>query len=592
MRIRRGAEPVRDRSDTRDVRDVLDVRYALDTPSRGKRNSVGRVVTPVLLACLAMAVSNAAARHALAQDPADSRYPGVVVPVDSEVAQYALRAVEDLTADGAPDLLLQAVARPHSAVSTRWLEVHEGPFGTERPVVWGRLKTTFILSPGEEAFEVTTGDMNSDESSDLVFALASRRGIEAVEYRKVSMMFGRSGWEPFYYVGEASRGDRKLEWLVPLQEGTERSAASRLTVRLADLNADGHVDLIVAADPPPPPARRSLEPGLESTEQSEIGIMFGDDEWLFWQAGDPSIGLEAGWVDRGPFRVDVLITGLGRCAASLGDVADVTGDGRPELLVRRCAGGGVPDVPDIVLGRQDWPDRIVVDDEFAPRPGPEPGSDAAAGATAGVRAGSADGAAIAASPSIATSIDPIDSGFVKRRPAPPSRLMAAPPPLLARDLSGDGIADLVLTTGFEMHVWNGGPDIASRLKRGRSDRVILGATLAGAALSGSWAPAELDGEPGAELLLARRRVVEGTDSTQHPDTVPAGEPLHIVADRWRTRSVIDLRHDPARTIWRHEGFHLAGIHDLDGDGVQDVLVASHPQDSVGLIGILHGPIVR
>jgi hypothetical protein len=54
------------------------------------------------------------------------------------------------------------------------------------------------------------------------------------------------------------------------------------------------------------------------------------------------------------------ITGLGHCARSLGDIADVTGDGKLDVIVRRCPGGALPDLPGVIAGRADWPAEIQV----------------------------------------------------------------------------------------------------------------------------------------------------------------------------------------------------------------------------------------
>ena len=528
---------------------------------------------------------------------AQDRLPDLGVLPDSRVAHYGLIGVGDLTGDGRNDLLIQGTLKPINPQSTRWVDLYSSPLPDFGGDAVSPVRTVFNLARGSTTLNTALADLNGDGIQDVLFADTTRRGIESVERQKVSVLFGREDWKRYYFVGESSRGDRKLERKVALSDPTLWDRASRITVRGADLNDDGYVDLVVGIDPPAPAGGGALDRPDPDEGESEVLIMFGDGRWLFWEEADPVQGREADWVDRGPLRPDVRITGLGHCARSLGDIADVTGDGRPDLLLRRCPGGNLPDLPGIVPGREDWPAEIQIDGavvETAVMP-----SQDSVGAEASARPLALDLVAGLPDPGgliLPVTLDPRSQGLdylreSERRPDPsPLGFMPAPPPLLGRDLSGDGVADVLLGGSADMHVWLGGEDIGARMLTGRSDRIYLGASLAGAALSDAWAPADLDGDGDLELPLARHVPPPDGANAELP---PPG-PLHVFDGDWQSRDVLDLsRGSPAAAAtWQHPSLGLAGIADVDGDGRSDVLVATHPAADEARLGIILGPFLR
>ncbi len=535
------------------------------------------------LALLAVAMLLAvSAQAAMAETTRVDREFDTVIQLDENIAKYGAVGVGDFNGDGYDDVLFQAVLLPVTSTSTRWVEMLLGPFDDDAEGTFYYPAVTFNLSRGNRTASIAVADINGDGMDDITFAESSRKGIDLIEHQKVSMLFGRTEWEPYFYIGEASRGDRKLDRRVPLPEGMDTTVASVLTIEWADLNHDGHLDLIMAADPPdiafltaPVGTARTISRSIREGN-SRIAVMYGDSEWLFWEDADEELDRPAGWVDRGPFRDDALVEGLGQCERSLVGVGDVSGDGLSDLVTRRCASDGVPDQLGYVEGKQDGlRGPLAVRGAIPDRPPPDPGQPRRP-------------------PPVAGYYRPPDAVI-------PSTLFERVPSALIEDFNDDDVADVAFEFSDKTHIFLGGEGIESRLMDGRSDRILMRAGTAGLAISRTWQRFDVDGDGTRDLMftLIPEDRLDDPFNQQAPSrgNTPSAEfePIHLftTADTVQ-RSVLDLSRVPANHVWDADpSIQPWAIGDFNGDGIEDVLLGSHPGiDRESRFPVLFGPFVQ
>jgi len=543
-----------------------------------------RICVPLLAAAFLLAGT---VQGAMAETTRVDRAFDRVIELDEQIAKYGVVGVGDFNGDGYDDVIFQGVLLPITFQSTRWLELVLGPFDNAREGAVTFPTATLSVARGNATLSVAVADVNGDGIDDITIAEATRRGIEAVERQNVSITFGREQWDPYYYIGEASRGDRKLQRLVELPEGMDRNLASVLTVEWSDLNQDGHLDLVLAADPPDLSLLGAGAPGGGTTGprttsgairegNSRIVVMYGDSDWLFWQDADEELGRGAGWVDRGAIEEDAVIGGLGQCERSLAGVGDVNGDGLRDLITRRCLSEGVPDQLGVVLGQDEGlrgfvqlrgaiPDRPPPDPGQPRRPPPVPGyyrpPDAMIGST----------------------------------------LFARIPTTLIEDFNDDGVDDVAFEFSDKTHVFLGGEGIADRILDGRSDRVMLRAGTAGMAISRTWRRFDVDGDGERDLMLTLipdDRLADPFNERQGNAGSMIGtdfEPIHVfTSDELQQRPVLDLARTAADHVWDADAtIQPWALGDFNGDGIEDVILGSLPglvQESI--FPVLFGPFVQ
>ena len=497
---------------------------------------------------------------------------------DAALDDYGVVAVGDVNGDGFQDAIFQAIERPVRDSSPRRLEVVLGPFDLAGGAYVDPV-TVINIDPGAGRAAVAVADINGDGLDDISYATAVRRGFEPVERQKVAVLFGREVWETWYFIGEASRGDRKLERKVALPEGAQTMVASEMSLGWHDLNSDGHVDLVLASDPPL--VGQSANPRTnQATEAQRAGgsrivVMYGDAEWLFRHVDADG---QEGWWDRGPIREDVLISGMGACARSLVGVAEATGDGRLDLVVRRCAGEGLPDTLGLVAGG-DWPAQLPIEHAIPDRPPVAPGVPPEKPA-----------------PPRSGYLPPSSSGPTGDSP------FAASPSAFMADLDGDGIADVGMDFTDKTHIWRGGPDLGARLLAMHSHRAFVRAGYGLAVANDSWRAADLDGDGTRDLLVTLRPPVplvaeeevsqDSRDRRRPTVELPTAQPLHIFRDGRVDDTILDVAREPADAVWTDAQQSLWAMGDFNGDGLTDLLLGSPPGSGEAAFGVVFGPVVR
>ncbi len=547
------------------------------TSSKGRGH---RAALPLLAAVLLVFT---AVPGASAETQRVDRAPDLDFQFDSAMGDYGIVGVGDFNGDGFEDALFLAVETPVRSASARWLELMLGPFDIESgsPVYPA---TIFNIHQGDTLPSVAIADVNGDGMDDISLAAVSRRGLDPLEHQRVSVFFGRQEWRTFYFMGEASRGDRKLVRQVELAPDEQTLVTSEVSHRWADLNADGHVDLVMAVDPPEIVVSANSR-GVSTTERgggSEIVVMYGDSEWLFWEDADPDSGSQGGWVDRGAFREDVRIHGMGACANSLIGIADATGDALPDLVVRRCPGDGVPDTPALVAGGN-WPAMLPIEGAIPNRPPITPGEPPKRPA-------------------------PPSTGYLPPNPAPvPGESpFTARPSLFIADVDGDEIADIGMDFTDKTHIWLGGPDLTDRLLRMHTSRAYVRAGYGLTHANGTWRPTDLDGDGTKDLLVTLRPPVSLVDEAREegpgigrPDVPaprepaePAIQPMHIFRGGRLDASIVDVAREAPDLVWQDESQSLWAIGDFNGDGLDDLILGSEPGSGEARFSVVFGPVVR
>lgn len=452
----------------------------------------------------------------------------------------AIRAVGDFNGDGTDDLLLEQVpidgrAGPDAA---RNFSLHLGPFGTYA-VPDGDLPrpagSRFQVRGNPIGGPVSVTDIDSDGLDDLIFSAAERVG--QTEYQRVAIFPGRqAGWPTFHKVEAGTEAPIRFE-------RTRRLVGSRhadgpdvlVSAAVGDLNADGAPDLVLAVDPVDAPEGRVIIPARGA---SEIAVMFGDGTW-------PA---------QASFRDDLVIRGIGRCRQSLAGVADVTGDGIDDIVLRGCAGGLLPDQPLAVAGGSALPSAI---DMLIPPPEPGPGNP--------VRPG---------------------GGYVAI--SAPGGILTEPTPFFIADLNQDGVQDLGLGLGENTHVWLGGPDMPAKLAARRTDRVLVGARFGMTNFTRSWRPQDFDGDREPDLaLIPRGPILNQSTRTEQRGTVVVStsfvtERLRIFGSGSLGAPVVDTDLDTPILDWRvsRAGDELWAMGDFNGDGQTDLLLGNPIQSSM------------
>lgn len=551
------------------------------------------------LAALGLLMATATAIHAA---PADiTRKPDVTLSVCNDGGHSACvtRVVGDFNDDQVDDLLIEKMSTAEFLNGVvdqnlpRQFEVYLGPFKPDASGRWqSRPVTTIQLRSDQLRAPVALADVNGDGFNDLAFGASRLEGF--YEMQRIAVVFGSQTWsaQALYDLGRAEKGSLVIErkkWI--RGENAPFSPNSSVTPAFADLNADGLLDIVLGADPIA--AAKLDEAKIHATAAvSEIAVMLGG-------------GAVAGKVVA--FRDDLVLRELGACGQGLAGVADVSGDGVPDILARRCMGDGLPDQLRVTAGGNDLA-RTVAMQNFA-SPVRLPALDKIVRGqmhTAGLPGAeyATDGVDGGESPNVPPPSEP-GRGYL---PAgePPTPFF--PSPLFVEDVNDDGVRDIVLGFGDNTHIWLGGADIAARVAEMRTDRVFVHAGYGRLVATQSWKPIDLNGDGKRDLMLTG----SASNATSNrcpanarcaPATMPPGGPgstggadvkggglgsMRFYQRDWSQMDVLDVEQDAPEAMWNSESLAPWGMGDFNDDGVTDLLLDAATPGISSAAGVANG----
>ncbi|MBK6768007.1 MAG: VCBS repeat-containing protein [Ardenticatenales bacterium] len=518
-----------------------------------------------------------------------SRLPDALIDFCLQGAKCAPVAIGDFNGDRIDDAVFQ-----QNLNSERMLHVLFGPFGNQPQPA-----TKLMFVPENSLLAVDVADMNGDGQDELIVADVSHKpdvnlqleedeqSVNVIDFNILEAYGDEYGkLDPEFWIGR-NRAPYRWSRTVPLKSASEQTG--RLSVRAVDVNGDGGLDIVLGVDPTvsaavtPRGGATVFPPDTAGGNQSEVIVQFMPRGFFTAQPGDLPDG--KGFLGRNwPLnelktlagQESVRITGLGACArGGLGEVVDVTGDAAPDIIVRRCEGGPMPDQLGLVTGRTNWPATITIDGAISPStppvpPGPGP---------------------------VTPPEPPRGGGYLQMDPRGPSvNIFDNLATFFTADLNGDGVLDIGFGQADKTHVWLGGSDVSARLLEDRSDRIFLGAGLGGSMANRSWTPTDLDGDGHRDLALTRLRSTAA--STKDPsgrvtfESISPTEPLHVFAQNRDTDEVIDVTSDAPDAVWGDASVTLWALGDFNGDGLDDVMLGSPASAVESMYPVIYGPFLR
>jgi hypothetical protein len=212
----------------------------------------------------------------------DGTFQTAVTYASAGIDAYSV-AMADVNGDGKPDLLVANLSNSNSAGGSVSVLLGNGDGTFQTAVTYD--------SGGYEALSLAVADVNGDGKPDLVAANACVNGNNC-NNGAVGVLLGN--------------GDGTFQTAVAYSSGGNDGGLVVGSVAVADVNGDGKPDLVVA--------------NQGNGNNGSVGVLLGN--------GD------------GTFQTAVTYGSGGYYATSVG-VADVNGDGKPDLVVaNRCANPG------------------------------------------------------------------------------------------------------------------------------------------------------------------------------------------------------------------------------------------------------------
>lgn len=459
------------------------------------------------------------------------------------------------------------------------------------------------------------GDFNGDGLDDILFELAPRATLVTQQERAQLAIPVRRTFElqlaPFQTLGAgADPADRAAAGRVSLVLDTAQSIDA---VSAADLDGDGIDDLLFSRLPSPmlvvlhgrpdwgpryalgriaPPGAGAVQLDLSALDRageqqtlrltSAVAELNGDGrpDLLVGRDFDTAgtrqsevlVMLGRGHWSTGPAQVSTRIHGLGPCTQGLAGTGELTGDGMADIVLRRCVAPGQPTQVRLLPGRATWPATLSAEDEPDILPPGEP----------------------APPPPPAPELPP-SGGYL---PAAPIRSLSAqmPDEVLIADLNGDGLDDIGLAFASKTHLFHGGPGIQARVLENRSSGLFQRVGFGAAPLTRSWGMRDADGDGRRDLILSQAIAPSllacPSGGCERTAEAPAEQPLYVYTGTRASRRVLDPRLDAPDLRLQSPGNVLWGMGDFDGDGHSDLLLGSAPGAFDSVYALVFGPLVR
>jgi hypothetical protein len=520
-----------------------------------------RIATVLGFLALALAPAASAAGPADVTRPADG-----TLRFCTTGYKCTARAVADFNGDKLDDLVFERARLTlgnASPPTTRQFDLHLSPFvadnGPGRDAARDRRATavvSFFVENGGGADDLSAALIDGDGLADLVFTRAGRDEMTGAVQAQATVVLGRrSGWPQRVKVGGSNQVGASIvvERQAQPDDPVHEAAINGVALTAADLNQDGARDLVMTVD-----AQAfvgNVRRGAALQTRSDVYVQFARGRWPNTLAMKP----------------DVSIVGLGACDAGLAGIGDVTGDGLPDLVVRRCQSVGAPPQLRVVAGRSDWPRQVAADGALpgivpTPLPGPT--------------------AVPTAEP------PPIGGGYL---PAPSAAVRRLAPLAFVQDLNGDGVADIGLEFAGKTHLWHGGALIEERVAAGRTSGVYVKAGYGALPLTRTWRPLDLDADSRRDLLLSRPLDpallacplgVCGPASQREA----TGRSVLMYTGERATRRVVDAELDVPDAVWNDPANVVWALGEFNGDGREDLLLGSSPAALDSVYSLVYGPL--
>jgi len=488
--------------------------------------------------------------------PADiTRIPDGELRFCPEGYACTARAVGDFNGDGMADMLFEYAPMDGSrrfdgfnaGVRSRRFELHLSPYratgtaesGAAERVAEGRV--SIALRSAQVIDPVTVSDIDDDGMDDLVFYRTPDTSIVVLR--------GKTRWPATVSLNNmVTSGDVRIDLASFAQTERGVTPSVMLAAHFADVNGDGRRDLVVGRESQD--GSRFDGDAADTARLSDVGVMFGTGAWPAHVMFEPA----------------TRVVGLRGCAQGLAGVAEVTGDGVGDLVLRRCLVKGQPAQLRVLPGRAQWPATLSPENvPDIPPPEPEPPSPE----------------------------PPVRGGYL---PSTPPLAIKMPETVTLQDVNGDGVGDLGLEFASKIHLWYGGRDVVDRARMNRSGGVFLRTGFGALPLTRTWRPLDFNTDGRADLVLSRPidaallACPDGSCDAGGGASPATGQPVYVYAGGQTRRRVLDVGMDAPDALWNSPGAVIWGIGDFNGDRVPDLLLGSPPGAFDSIYTLVFGPL--